>query len=104
MQTETRKLKDLVSIGPAMLEDLGLLGIQTVVMYRELCRLKRQQLDPCCLDVFVAAVAQAKNPRLPIEQRQWWYWSKVRKARTIEHLRFPSHDALYESLLRSLTF
>ena len=113
MQTETRKLKDLVSIGPAMLEDLGLLGIQTVVqlrrrsphkMYRELCRLKRQQLDPCCLDVFVAAVAQAKNPRLPIEQRQWWYWSKVRKAQTIEHLRFPSHDALYESLLRSLTF
>jgi nucleotidyltransferase/DNA polymerase involved in DNA repair len=58
MQTETRKLKDLISIGPAMLEDLGLLGIQTVAqlrrrsphkMYRELCRLKRQQLDLCCL-------------------------------------------------------
>jgi hypothetical protein len=31
------------------------------------------------LDVFVAAVAQAKNPELPIEQRQWWYWSKLRK-------------------------
>jgi len=90
MQTETRKLKDLVSIGPAMLEDLELLGIQSVMqlrrrsphkMYRELCWLKRQQLDPCCLDVLVAAVAQAKNPSLPIEQRQWWYWSKVRKAR-----------------------
>jgi hypothetical protein len=31
------------------------------------------------LDVFVAAVAQARDPNLPIEQRQWWYWSKVRK-------------------------
>ena len=92
MQTESRKLKDLVSIGPATLEDLELLGIQSVSqlgrrnphkMYRELCRLKRQQLDPCCLDVFVAAVAQAKDPDLPIEQRQWWYWSKVRKARAV---------------------
>jgi hypothetical protein len=24
-------------------------------------------------------VAQAKNPDLAIEQRHWWYWSKVRK-------------------------
>jgi len=50
-------------------------------MYDQLCRLKRQRLDPCCLDVFVAAVAQARDPELPIEQRQWWHWSKIRKAR-----------------------
>jgi hypothetical protein len=25
-------------------------------------------------------VAQAKNPRLPLEQCQWWYWSRKRKA------------------------
>ena len=88
MQTDTRQLKDLVSVGPAMLEDLELLGVQTVAqlrrrspqrMYRELCRIKRQRIDPCCLDTFVAAVAQANNPELPIEQRQWWYWSRVRK-------------------------
>jgi hypothetical protein len=35
----------------------------------------------CCLDVFQAAVAQAKNPKLPIDKRQWWYWSRLRKAR-----------------------
>ena len=29
MQTETRKLKDLLSIGPAMLEDLEFLGIHS---------------------------------------------------------------------------
>jgi hypothetical protein len=88
MRTETRQLKDLVSIGPAMLEDFELLGIHNVAqlkrrnpqrMYRELCRIRNQVIDPCCLDTFVAAVAQAKDPNLPIEQRQWWYWSRVRK-------------------------
>jgi len=32
------------------------------------------------LDVFRAAVAQARDPRLPAEQCQWWYWSRKRKA------------------------
>jgi len=88
MRAETRQLKDLVSIGPAMLEDFELLGIHSVAqlkrrnpqrMYRDLCRIRNQVMDPCCLDTFVAAVAQAKDPNLPIEQRQWWYWSRVRK-------------------------
>ena len=88
MQSDNRQLKDLVSIGPAMLADLELLGIDSVAhlrlrnpqrMYQQLCRIKRQTIDPCCLDVFVAAVAQARDRNLPIEQRQWWYWSKVRK-------------------------
>jgi hypothetical protein len=90
MRAETRQLKDLVSIGPAMLEDFELLGIHSVAqlkrrdpqrMYRDLCRMRNQAIDPCCLDTFVAAVAQAKDPNLPIEQRQWWYWSRVRKSR-----------------------
>ena len=93
MRAETRELKDLVSIGPAMLEDFELLGIHTVAqlksqnpqrMYRELCRLRNQVIDPCCLDTFVAAVAQAKDPDLPIEQRQWWYWSRVRKGQKLK--------------------
>jgi hypothetical protein len=88
METSNRTLADLVSIGPAMLRDFRILGISNVQqlarrsprrMYRELCRLKGPQ-DICCLDVFTAAVAQARNPDLPIEQRQWWYWSKKRKA------------------------
>ena len=85
---DKRELKDLVSIGPAMLEDFELLGIHSVAqlkkrnpqrMYRELCRIRKQRIDPCCLDTFVAAVATAKDPNLPLEQRQWWYWSRVRK-------------------------
>jgi len=88
MQRENRELKDLTSVGRAILADFELLGIKSVAdlrrhspqrMYERLCKLKRQRLDRCCLDVFVAAVAQAKDPGLPIERRQWWYWSKVRK-------------------------
>ena len=89
MQTEARCLQDLVSIGPNMLRDLKLLRIRSVSqlarknprqMYRDLCRLKGQPQDICCLDVFTAAVAQAKDAELPVEQRQWWYWSRKRKA------------------------
>jgi Pathogenicity locus len=90
MLTEGCKLRDLVSIGPAMLHDFELLGITSVAqlsrrnpesLYEKLCQIKRQPQDICCLDVFHAAVAQARNLRLPAEQCQWWYWSRRRKAR-----------------------
>ena len=90
MGSEQRKLRDLVSVGPAMLRDFELLGIATVAelskgnpekLYEKLCRIKRQPQDVCCLDVFRAAVAQARNSRLPLEQGQWWYWSRRRKER-----------------------
>jgi Pathogenicity locus len=90
MPTEERRLRDLVSIGPAMLRDFELLGIGSVAqlsrqnpekLYEKLCQVTGQAQDICCLDVFCAAVAQARNPRLPVEKRQWWYWSRRRKAR-----------------------
>ncbi len=89
MTGEEQQLSDLVSIGPAMLRDFELLGVRTVAqlarrnpekMYEKLCQVTSQAQDICCLDVFRAAVAQAKNPNLPIEQRLWWYWSRKRKA------------------------
>ncbi|HAX44186.1 MAG TPA: hypothetical protein DCY80_16690 [Solibacterales bacterium] len=87
---ETRRLQDLAGIGPALLSDLHLLGIATVArlakkdgrkLYLELCRLTGTRQDPCVEDALVCAVAQARNPDLPAEQRQWWYWSRVRKQR-----------------------
>jgi nucleotidyltransferase/DNA polymerase involved in DNA repair len=87
-----RQLKDLVSIGPAMLRDFELLGIRSVKqlacqnparLYQKLCRITGQRVDICCQDVFSAAVAQARNPLLPAEQCQWWYWSRQRKARHV---------------------
>lgn len=84
-----RQLGDLISIGPAMLRDFELLGIRSVAqlarqnpkrLYEKLGRVAGQHQDICVLDVFEAAVAQARNPRLPVEKCQWWYWSNKRKA------------------------
>jgi hypothetical protein len=90
MPAKTRELGDLVSIGPAMLRDFELLGIRSVAqlarqdphcMYKKMERATGQRQDPCVLDTFCAAVAQARNSRLPAEKCQWWWWSRDRKAR-----------------------
>ncbi len=83
----TRQLLDLVSIGPAMLKDFDKLGVRSVrelarrspeKLYEQLCATTGQRVDICCLDVFRAAVAQARNPRLPAAQKNWWYYSRQR--------------------------
>jgi hypothetical protein len=83
-----RRLQDLISVGPAMLRDFEMLGIKSVnqlakqepkKMYGKLEKLTRQHQDICVLDTFEAAVAQAKNPRLPAEKCEWWWWSRRRK-------------------------
>ena len=93
MSETRRQLGDLISIGPAMLRDFELLRIRSVAqlarqnpqrMYARLNRVSGQRQDPCVLEVFCAAVAQARNPRLPAEQCQWWYWSRRRKQRAKE--------------------
>jgi hypothetical protein len=89
MRAEARQLQALISIGPAMLRDFERLRIRSMAqlarrnpqrMYEKLCRVTGEHIDICCLDVFRAAVAQARNPRLPAEKCQWWYWSRKRKA------------------------
>ena len=88
MQAKESRLQDLISVGPAMLRDFELLGIRSIKqlsrqhparLYQKLCRIRGEKLDICCQDVFSAAVAQAKDPLLPAEQCQWWYWSRQRK-------------------------
>lgn len=82
-------LHGLRSIGPAALKDFDLLGVTSQndlagrdpqELYDALCRLKGQKVDICCLDVMHCAVAQARNPHLPPEQRDWFWWSRNRKA------------------------
>jgi hypothetical protein len=93
MIADFRSLADLISIGPAMLRDFEILGVRSVAqlarqnperLYEKLCRVAPEYRDICCLDVFRAAVAQARDPWLPAEQRQWWYWSRKRKGRTVK--------------------
>jgi hypothetical protein len=88
-----RRLQDLISVGPAMLRDFEMLRIRSIShlarqnprkMYERLCRLTGQRIDVCCLDTFQAAVAQARNPLLPAEKCQWWYWSRLRKEKHAE--------------------
>lgn len=90
MAAHERCLEDLVSIGPAMVRDFEMLGVHTVAqlarrnpekLYEKLCEITGQAQDICVLDVFRAAVAQARNPRVPVEQAQWRYWSRQRKGR-----------------------
>lgn len=86
---EPRRLGDLGSVGPRTVEDFRRLGISTVAqlarkdprkLYERLCAVTGCRQDPCCEDVFSAAIAQARDPRLPAEKRRWWYWSRVRKS------------------------
>ncbi|MCU1240841.1 MAG: hypothetical protein JWO71_1567 [Candidatus Acidoferrum typicum] len=88
MRSDPRELSDLISVGPAMLRDFEILGVCSVSqlarrnperLYESLCRVAPQHQDICCLDVFRAAVAQAKDPHLSADQCQWWYWSRNRK-------------------------
>lgn len=91
MRSDTRQLTDLFSVGPATIKDLRRLGITSVQqlalceprdLYERLCAATRQRHDPCCEDVFAAAIAQARNPHLEGDACRWWYWSRLRKVRT----------------------
>jgi len=86
---ENRSLRDLVGVGAAIEADFHMLGVGNVEalaasdadsLYEKLCRITKTRQDPCVLDTFRCAVAQARNPRLPAEQRNWWWWSRQRKA------------------------
>ena len=88
MTREARRLEDLISVGSAMARDFEILGVRSVRelarrsperLYEKLCRTMGQHQDVCVLDTFRAAVAQARDPRLPVEKCQWWYWSEKRK-------------------------
>jgi nucleotidyltransferase/DNA polymerase involved in DNA repair len=91
--SDERQLKDLAGVGPAMLADLRLLGIHSVAelslqdggeLYDRLCQRTGKRHDICCLDVFDCAIAQARDPLLPQEQKKWWTWSALRKRRSAQ--------------------
>ena len=76
----------LRNVGPAMVRDFTLLGIQSVAdlarqdadtLYLHLCRLTQRRHDPCVWDTFAAAIHQAKTG----EARDWWSFTEERKKR-----------------------
>jgi hypothetical protein len=99
--TDARRLGDLVSVGDATLRDLERLGISTVAelatcepeeLYERIGALDGARHDPCALDVFRAAVAQARDPDLPPDQCRWWWWSRLRKREHAVVARRPSQS------------
>ena len=85
----TRTLASLDGIGKAMMADFKTLGISSVeqlaredgdALYHRLCAVTGSTHDVCVLDTLRCAVAQARDAELPAEQRNWWYWSRMRKA------------------------
>ena len=87
-QKVERKIRNLSGIGPSIEADLRRVGIRSVealassdpdALYDKLCAKTKSRQDPCVLDTFRCAVAQARDPNLPIEQRNWWWWSRRRK-------------------------
>ena len=87
-QDAPRPLRALRSVGPATLDDLRRLGVTDTAdlarrdpqkLYDALCVIKGRKADICCLDVFHCLVAQARDPQLPQEQRDWFWWSRRRK-------------------------
>jgi Pathogenicity locus len=86
---DPRALRDLKGVGKATLADLHLLDVRDVatlarqdpaLLYEGLCARTGVRQDPCVLDVFSCAVAQARDRDLPAAQREWWWWSRARKA------------------------
>ncbi len=81
------QFQSLGSVGPSLSQDLWDLGFRTIAdlkganpveMYERFSRTAGQRADPCVEDVFRCAVAQARDPELPDEMRQWWMWKEHR--------------------------
>lgn len=77
----------LSSVGPSMAADIVGLGYHSLAelakadpndMYVKFSRKVGRSVDPCVEDVFRCAVAQAREPDLPEEARNWWYWLPFR--------------------------
>ena len=79
-------LRQIPNIGPAMVADFHLLGIDSPKqlrgqdaygLYGRLCELTHTRHDPCVLDTFMAAVDFMNGaPPLP-----WWHYTAERKRR-----------------------
>ena len=83
-RTELTELQQIPNVGPAIADDLRLIGISSpqdllgkdpYKMHDDLCRTTGVRHDPCELDVFIAAVRfMAGDPKKP-----WWKYTAERK-------------------------
>ena len=77
-------LSDLANVGPATLADFRVLDIRTVAqlskqdafkLFERLCDRTGKRHDPCCIDVFLSAIDQARGGA----PCPWWHFTEQRK-------------------------
>ncbi len=82
---ECERLEQLPNIGPALAEDLRLIGIHqpkelrgkdAFVLYQKLCSVTGTRQDPCVLDTFMAATDFMAGA----SPAPWWNYTAQRKA------------------------
>ncbi|KAF1711167.1 mitomycin resistance protein [Pseudoxanthomonas kalamensis DSM 18571] len=82
--SEAKHLLQLPNIGPAMLGDFHLLGIERpqqladrdpYQLYDALCATTGQRHDPCVIDTFISAVRFMQGE----PARPWWHYTEERK-------------------------
>lgn len=69
--------RDFVNLGFRRVGELA--GQDPVDLFRRLKVLTRSAQDPCVEDVFRCAIAQAEEPDLRAEWRDWWHWTPLRE-------------------------
>lgn len=78
------RLIDLPNIGPAMVRDFQVLGIEQpeqligqdpYLMYQELCQRTGLRHDPCVIDVFISVTRFMQGEAA----RPWWDYTEERK-------------------------
>lgn len=78
------ELLTLMNVGPAVLKDLHLLGIEKIIqlrnespdhLFEKLQKITGKKHDPCMWDVFAAIIHEAQTG----EKLPWWKWSAIRK-------------------------
>ena len=85
------ELLQLHNVGKATLQDLQLLGIDSIealkranadTLYRRIQEITGQKHDPCVWDVFAAIIHEAQTG----EKQPWWQWTQLRKSRQQQKL------------------
>lgn len=83
-RSHVTQLTDLPNVGPAIAQDLRLLGISTpghlvgrcpFELYNALCKQTGKRHDPCVIDVFIS-ITRFMNGGEPLP---WWKFTEERK-------------------------
>lgn len=83
-RTGIKRLRDIPNIGPAIEQDLLILGMHEpadlagqdpYALYERLCSITQSRHDPCLIDVFISAVRYMEGG----PARKWWEFTAERK-------------------------